>query len=200
MLDYENFIKMEILTLNTEAIKGFTDEQFFQFCVQNRDVRIERDRNKQIFIMPPTYSITGDRNAEIIFQLKLWNHKDNKGIVFDSSAGFTLPDGAMRSPDTAWISKERWEKASENDKKRFAHICPDFIIELRSETDHLKMLQDKMEEWIDNGCRLAWLIDFKEKKVYVYRNDKTVEIIDSFDNKISGEDVLSGFELDLNKV
>jgi len=191
---------METLTLNTEAIEGFTDEQFFDFCVQNRNMRIERDSNKLIYIMMPTFSETGRRNSAIVFQLESWNKQSELGYCFNSSAGFTLPNGAMRAADVAWISKERWDKLSQQEKDRFAHICPDFVIELRSKSDYLKGLQDKMKEWMDNGCRLAWLIDFEEKKVHVYRNDKSVEIIDSFDNKISGEDVLNGFELDLNKI
>jgi len=191
---------METLTLNTEAIEGFTDEQFFDFCVQNRNMRIERDSNKLIYIMMPTFSETGRRNSAIVFQLESWNKQSELGYSFNSSAGFTLPNGAMRAADVAWISKERWDKLSQQEKDRFAHICPDFVIELRSKSDYLKGLQDKMKEWMDNGCRLAWLIDFEEKKVHVYRNDKSVEIIDSFDNKISGEDVLNGFELDLNKI
>ena len=106
----------------------------------------------------------------------------------------------MRTADVAQISKKQWDKLSRKEKDIFAKICPDFIVEVRSESDVLKTLQDKMVEWIDNGCRLAWLIDFKEKKVHVYRNNKSVEIIDTFDNNISGEDVLDGFELDLNKI
>ncbi len=192
---------MGTLTLNTEAIKGFTDEQFFRFCVQNRDFRIERNNDKKnIIIMPPTGSETGDRNSEINFQLRNWNHKYKAGYCFDSSAGFTLPSEAMWSPDAAWISNERWEKIPEQDKKQFAHICPDFIIELRFESDVLKTLQDKMQEWMDNGCRLAWLIDPGEEKVYIYRENKTNDVISSFDKKVSGEDVLIGFELELNKI
>jgi len=191
---------MGTLTLNTEAIEGFTDEQFFRFCVQNRDVRIERDSNKQIFIMPPTYSITGKYNASISTQLGIWNEKCKLRYCFDSNAGFTLPNTAMRAADVAWISKERWDKLSKKEKDRFANICPDFIIELRSGSDVLKTLQDKMQEWMDNGCHLAWLIDPDEEKVYIYRENKTNDVISSFDNKVSGEEVLIGFELDLNKI
>lgn len=191
---------METLTLNTEAIEGFTDEHFFDFCAQNRDMRIERDSNKLIYIIPPTFSETGRRNSAIIFQLESWNKNFGMGYCFDSNAGFTLPNSAMRAPDAAWISKERWDKVPQDDKEKFAHICPDFIIELRSKSDHFKDLQDKMQEWIDNGCRLAWLIDFEEDKVHVYRQDSNIEIIDIFDNKIYGEDVLPGFELNLSDI
>ena len=157
---------METLVINTDAFE-MTEDQFFRFCIQNRDLKIERNYNKQIFIMSPTGFETGKRNAEIIFQLENWNRKYKSGYVFDSSTGFTLPNNAVRSPYAAWIKKERADNLSENEKKQFAHICPDFIIELKSKSDSLKNLQEKMEEWINNGCGLGWLIDFEDKKTYI---------------------------------
>ena len=192
---------METLVINTDAFE-MTEDQFYKFCVQNRDLKIERDSKKQIFVMSPTTFDTGNRNAEIIGQLSIWNRKHKLGYVFDSSTGFTLPNKAVRSPDAAWIKKERVMKLSEKDKHQFAHICPDFIVELRSKSDSLKNLQDKMDEWISNGCRLGWLIDFEEKKILVYKPGKAVQEVSFMiqPGSIGGEDVLPGFELNLKEI
>ena len=190
---------METLVINTDAFE-MTEEQFFRFCVQNHDLRIERDYKKQLFIMSPTGGTTGSRNFSISFQLGKWNEKYKLGYAFDSSTGFTLPNNAMRSPDAAWIEKSKWETLPEKEKESFAHICPDFIIELKSKSDSLKNLQEKMEEWLSNGCLLGWLIDFENEIVFIYRQNDSLEKINFFDKKISGEDVLHGFELDLSEL
>lgn len=190
---------MEVLTINTQALGTFTDEQFFQFCIQNRDLRFERDKRKNIIVMSPTSSNTGLQNLSIASLLWFWNNENKLGYTFDSSTGFTLPNGSMRSPDAAWINQEHWEKVPQEDKDRFAHICPDFVIELRSKSDSLKVLKQKMQEWVENGCRLAWLIDLAEQKVYIYRKDGSTDVIGTFDEKVSGEDVLPGFDLELTK-
>lgn len=191
---------MEAITLYTEKLTGFDEEQFFQFCIQNQELKFERDKNQNIIIMSPTGTLTGNYNFKIIRILGNWNELNNLGYCFDSSTGFTLPNKAMRSPDAAWIAKKRWENIPLNDKERFAHICPDFIIELKSKTDSLTTLQNKMQEWLENGCRLGWLIDFENKTVYVYKPNHEVSVINSFKNPISGEDVLIGFELNLNEI
>ncbi|GCL39234.1 protein of unknown function DUF820 [Sphaerospermopsis reniformis] len=172
-----------------------TDEQFFDFCQLNRDFRIERNQFGDLLIMSPTGSETDERNFNLTGQLWTWTKQDGTGVGFGSSGGFTLPNGAVRSPDAAWIKKERWEAIPTEQRKKFAPICPDFVVELRSETDSLKTLQEKMEEYIENGVKLAWLIDRKQQKVYIYRPSQPVKELDH-PQTLSGEDILPGFVLD----
>ncbi len=174
-----------------------SDEEFFNFCQQNRDLRLERDHTKQIYIMAPTGFYTGKFNSDIITELNLWNRKFKTGKVFDSSTGFTLPDGAVFSPDAAWVSNEKVSLLSEEDKNKFAPVCPDFIVELKSPSDSLKRLKNKMLKWIENGAGLAWLIDPENKQVFIYRADNSIAIVKGFHNKLSGENILPRFELDL---
>ncbi|MEB3149383.1 MAG: Uma2 family endonuclease [Sphaerospermopsis sp.] len=176
-----------------------TDDQFFDFCQLNRDFRIERNQFGDLLIMSPTGSETDERNFNLIVQLGIWTKKDGTGVGFGSSGGFTLPNGAVRSPDAAWIKKERWEAIPTEQRKKFAPICPDFVVELRSETDSLKTLQEKMEEYIENGVKLAWLIDRKQQKVYIYRPSQPVEELDH-PQTLNGEDILPGFVLDLREI
>ena len=178
---------------------SMTDEQFFEFCQMNRNLRIERNQYGKISIMPPTGSETGNRNFNVALQLGNWSEKDGTGICFDSSTGFKLSTGAERSPDACWMKLERWNSLSEEQQQGFAPICPDFVIELRSKSDTLKPLQEKMEEYMrESGIRLGWLIDRKNKRVYVYR-PQSVECLENPDS-VSGEDVLSGFVLNMSKV
>jgi Uma2 family endonuclease len=176
-----------------------TDDQFFDFCKLNRDFRIERNQFGDLLIMSPTGSETDERNFNLTGQLWTWTKQDGTGVGFGSSGGFTLPNGAVRSPDTAWIKKERWEAIPAEQRKKFAPICPDFVVELRSETDSLKTLQEKMEEYIENGVKLAWLIDRKQQKVYIYRPDQPVEELEH-PQTLNGEDILPGFILDLREI
>ncbi|MFM6039193.1 MAG: Uma2 family endonuclease [Sphaerospermopsis kisseleviana] len=176
-----------------------TDEQFFDFCQLNRDFRIERNQFGDLLIMSPTGSETDERNFNLTVQLGIWTKKDGTGVGFGSSGGFTLPNGAVRSPDAAWIKKERWEAIPTEQRKKFAPICPDFVVELRSETDSLKTLQEKMEEYIENGVKLAWLIDRKQQKVYIYRPSQPLEELDH-PQTLNGEDILPGFVLDLREI
>ena len=188
------------LLLQIPSSMKMTDEQFFEFCQINRDLRIERNQYGEISIMPPTGSETGNRNFNIAVQLGVWSEKDGTGICFDSSTGFKLSTGAERSPDVSWIKLERWNTLSEQEQKKFAPICPDFVVELRSPSDNLKPLQEKMEEYMQEpGIKLGWLIDRKHKKVYVYRPQMPVECLENPDS-VSGEDVLSGFVLNMSKV
>ncbi|MHC5676990.1 Uma2 family endonuclease [Nostoc sp.] len=176
-----------------------TDEQFFQMCQKNRDYRFERTASGELLIMPPTGSDTGRRNVKISTQLDIWNSESNLGEVFDSSTGFTLPNGAERSPDASWIKIERWNALTPEQQEKFAPICPDFVVELRSRSDSLKELQEKMQEYIENGAQLGWLIDRKNKRVEIYRPGKDVEILEN-PASLSGENVLPGFVLDLQQI
>ncbi|HLO86323.1 MAG TPA: Uma2 family endonuclease [Nostocaceae cyanobacterium] len=187
------------VVLQMQPAFTMTDEQFFEFCQQNRDLRIEKSASGELIIMPPTGSETGQRNFDIIVQLGIWTKQNKTGVGFDSSAGFTLPNGAVRSPDAAWIKLERWEAIPLEQRKKFAPICPDFVIELRSESDILKTWQEKMQEYIENGTQLGWLIDRKERKVYIYRPNSPVAILDN-PQKLSGESLLPEFVLDLRGV
>lgn len=175
-----------------------SDEEFFHFCSQNRDLKIERDSNRQIYIMAPTGFETGNFNADIITDLTNWNRINKNGKVFDSSTGFTLPDRAVFSPDTAWISNEKISTLTKEQRKIFAPICPDFIIELKSKSDAIPELQNKMLKWIENGCKLAWLLIPEKEEAHIYRNNGSIEIVKGFNKKLSGENLLPDFELDLS--
>ncbi|MEH2037652.1 Uma2 family endonuclease [Nostoc sp.] len=176
-----------------------TDEQFFQMCQKNRDYRFERTASGELLIMPPTGSDTGNRNFDMVVELGIWNKQTKLGKGFDSSTGFTLPNGAERSPDVSWVKIERWNALTAEQQEKFAPICPDFVVELRSRTDSLKELQEKMQEYIENGTQLGWLIDRKNKRVEIYRPGKDVEILDN-PASLSGENVLPGFVLDLQEI
>ncbi|MBD1903165.1 Uma2 family endonuclease [Trichocoleus sp. DQ-A3] len=177
-----------------------TDEQFFEFCQINRNLRIERNKTGEIVIMPPTGSETGNREGNIFGQLWLWSEQDGTGITFSSSTGFILSTGAERSPDASWIKLERWNALSSEQQQKFAPICPDFVIELRSASDNLKPLQEKMLEYMSEaGFQLGWLIDRKNRQVYIYRPSQEVECLDNPDT-VSGDRVLPGFSLNMTKV
>ncbi|PAX60442.1 Uma2 family endonuclease [Brunnivagina elsteri] len=188
------------LVLQFPSSAKMTDEQFFDFCQVNRDLRIERNKNGDISIMPPTGSETGNRNFNIAVQIGVWSEKDGTGICFDSSTGFTLSTGAERSPDISWIKLERWNLISSEQQKKFAPICPDFVIELMSASDNLKTLQEKMQEYMEEeGIQLGWLIYRKNRQVYIYRPGIEAECLDN-PATISGENILPGFVLDLSKI
>lgn len=194
-------MKLVVENINIE-LKGIfdddmSDDDFFNFCQLNKDLRLERDHNKQIYIIAPTGFNTGAFNSHITTELNLWNRKYKSGKVFDSSTGFTLPDKAIFSPDAAWVSNEKILLLTEEDKNKFAPLCPNFVIEIKSQSDSLKVLQNKMLKWIENGAQLAWLIDPANKQVFIYREDNSIAIIKGFNNKLSGENILPGFELDL---
>ncbi|MEH2123528.1 Uma2 family endonuclease [Nostoc sp.] len=176
-----------------------TDEQFFQMCQKNSNYRFERTASGEILIMPPTGSETGNRNFDMVVELGIWNKQTKLGKGFDSSTGFTLPNGAERSPDVSWVKIERWNALTPEQQEKFAPICPDFVVELRSRIDFLKELQEKMQEYIENGTQLGWLIDRKNKRVEIYRPGKDVEILDN-PASLSGENILPGFVLDLQQI
>jgi Uma2 family endonuclease len=187
------------LMIDFPWIMPMTEEQFYQFCLANRDLRIERSASGEVIVMPPAFSDTGNRNFNIVVQLGSWAERNGAGLGFDSSSGFTLPNGATRSPDAAWIKLERWNALAEKQKASFAPICPDFVIELRSSSDTLVGLQDKMKEYIANGTMLGWLIDRKNRKVYIYRPHRELEILEAPET-ISGDPELPGFVLVMAKI
>ncbi len=176
-----------------------TDEQFFQLCQDNQDYQFERTASGEIIIMPPTGGETSNNNFEIAVQLGIWNRQTNLGKGFDSNGGFTLPNGAIRAPDASWLKLERWEALTPQQKQKFLPLCPDFVVELRSPTDSLKQLQAKMQEYIDNGARLGWLIDAKTRRVEIYRPNQNVELLFN-PVTLLGEDVLPEFVLDISAV
>lgn len=188
------------LILQLPSSMQMTDDQFFEFCQMNRDLRIERNQLGEISIMPPTGSETGNRNFNIAVQLGVWAEKNATGICFDSSTGFKLSTGAERSPDASWIKLERWNTLSKEQQQKFAPICPDFVIELRSHSDNLQPLKDKMQEYMtEPGIQLGLLIDRKHQKVYIYRPGIKEECLENPDF-IEGDRVLPGFILNMSKV
>jgi Uma2 family endonuclease len=176
-----------------------TDEQFLQLVRANPDLRMERTAQGEVLAMPPTGSEGGNYNAEVTTDLGIWNRKSKLGKVFDSSTGFKLPNGATRAPDSAWVKQERWDALSPQQRKGFAPLCPDFVIELVSETDDIEVLNRKMQEYIENGCSLGWLIDPKLRKVEIYRSNQNVETLNN-PQSLSGEDILPGFILELSDI
>ncbi len=187
------------MVLKFHPVITITDDQLFEFCQLNKDFRIERKATGEIVIMSPTGSETDQRNFDLIVQLGIWTKQDGTGVGFGSSGGFTLPSGAVRSPDAAWIKKTDWSAIPLEKRQKFAPICPEFVVELRSEPDSLKELKTKMEEYIQNGTRLGWLIDRVQGKVYIYRPNATVEELDN-PATLSGQDILPGFVLDLSGI
>ncbi|MDP5169958.1 MAG: Uma2 family endonuclease [Bacteroidia bacterium] len=176
---------------------NLSEAAFFEFCREMSPYRIERDEEGKIYIQEPAGTYTGGFNAEVTTEISIWNRENNQGKVFDSSTGYTLPDGSVRSPDSSWIAKARWDNVAQEDRVRFAHISPDFVIEIKSYSDRLPELQRKMERYIHNGVRLAWLLDPEQQQAWIYRQDGSVEHRNSFDEPLYGEDVLRGFELRL---
>jgi Uma2 family endonuclease len=188
------------LVLQIPSSMQMTDEQFFDFCQVNRDLRIERNKFGELVIMPPTGSETGNREGNIFGPLWVWSEQNGTGITFSSSTGFKLSTGAERSPDASWIKLERWNALSAEQQKRFAPICPDFVVELKSPSDNLQTLKEKMEEYMNEpGIQLGWLIDRKQRKVYIYRPGLPEECLDN-PASVSDELVLPGFILNMSKV
>jgi len=187
------------LIVHLEPVLPLTDDQLYELSRINRDLRMERNARGELILMPPTGGETSERNAEITMQLRLWSKGDGTGATFDSSGGFRLPNNAVRSPDAAWVEGSRLERLGKEERKRFIPLCPDFVVELLSPTDHLDALKEKMREYMDNGARLAWLIDPEQRRVYVYKSGALVELLEEPET-ISGDAVLPGFVLDLREV
>jgi len=181
-------------------VKGekLTYDEFYEFCCQNNNLKFERTSLGQIIFFIPRGGETGRINSEITSRLQIWSEQTGLGETFDSSTGFKLPNEATRSPDVAWIKKERWDNLLPEEKKKFPPLCPDFILEIRSENDTISEIHRKMIEYLENGTQLAWIIDPIDKKVHIYRPEKSIEIINTFDEKLNGEEVLPGFIFDLS--
>lgn len=192
--------KLLLLQLPDEIALQVTREQFAALAAANRDLRLERTATGHLIVNPPTGGETGHRNLSITGQLSVWfEANDTLGKAFDSSTGFDLPNGANRSPDASWVRKERWEALTPEQREGFVPLCPDFVVELRSKTDSLKDLREKMQEYIENGSQLGWLIDPKNKRVEIYRPGQVVEILEN-PSKLSGEEILPGFVLVLKRI
>lgn len=189
-----------LLELPSAVALHVTPEQFEALSAANRDLKIERTAEGELIVNPPTGGESGQRNFSLTGQLARWCEGDEDlGEGFESSTGFILPNGANRSPDASWISKERWQSLTPQQKKGFVPLCPDFVVELRSESDSLPKLQAKMLEYINNGARLGWLIDPQNKRVEIYRPNKDIEVLEN-PTELFGEDVLPGFVLNLRRV
>jgi Uma2 family endonuclease len=185
----------ELVILNIKNV-DLTDEQFYQLCQVNENWRLEQTAQGELLIMPPVGAISGNRESDLNGLLWSWNRQTQLGKVFSSSTIFTLPNGGRRSPDVAWIANDRWEALTLEEQEKFSPICPDFVIELRSRTDSLSQLQEKMQEYLDSGLRLGWLIDPQNQQVEIYRQNQPKEIR-KLPTTLSGEKILPGFSLDL---
>ena len=190
---------MTNLTIELNSVIDMTEEQFFQLCQKNSDLRFERNSQGDLIIISPTGGETGSYNAGLISKIWIWNEQRKLGIVFDSSTGFQLPNGANLSPDASWITIEKWNNLTSEQRTKFLPLCPDFLIELMSPSDSLPKTQEKMKEYLENGMQLGWLINPKNQQVEIYRAGKDVEILDS-PEILSGEDVLPGFILDMTRI
>ncbi|MBE9228671.1 Uma2 family endonuclease [Phormidium sp. LEGE 05292] len=187
------------VNIPTSLMLQVSHEQFVELALANRDLQLERTATGELIVMPPTGSETGNKNFDISGQIWYWNRQTKLGVAFDSSSGFHLPNEADRSPDAAWIRQERWDALTKEQQESFAPICPDFVLELRSKNDNMEPLRAKMREYLENGASLGWLIDRKNQKVEIYRQNRDVEVLDR-PLSLSGEDVLPGFVLDLTEV
>lgn len=186
------------LTIDARSL-DLTDERFLKLCQDNRDLRLEMTAAGELIVTGPTTSETGRRNAKLTFRLCQWAEQDGTGVCFDSSAGFTLPNGAKVSPDASWIARDRYEALSDEEREQFAPLCPDFVVELRSKTDRLARLQAKMAEYVENGARLGWLLDPVTRRVYIYRPGREAETLEN-PGTVAGDPVLPGFRLQLNEI
>ncbi|WP_375416837.1 Uma2 family endonuclease [uncultured Hymenobacter sp.] len=176
-----------------ERLQNMTEDEFFAFCQANRESKFERRADGTIEHMALTGGDTGRRNSELVTDLTIWNRQARLGLVFDSSTGFRLPSSAVRSPDAAWVSTATWETLSDEQRRKFPPLCPEFVVELMSARDSLDEMTPKMQEYMANGCRLAWLLDPKTQTARVFRPDGSVSVVKSFEEILSGEDVLPGF-------
>jgi Uma2 family endonuclease len=176
---------------------SMTDDEFFEFASQMNENRIERDKHGNILIMPQVGGNTGEFEVNAAFYIKLWAMK-NGGRVFGSNTAFSLPNGAVRSPDAAWIADERYNRVPKELQKKFPPICPDFVIEVRSPSDNLRPIQEKMEEYVENGALLGFLIDPLQQKAWIYRQNEIPQLVEGFSGSLSGEYVMPGFELPLS--
>ncbi|MBF2020296.1 MAG: Uma2 family endonuclease [Hydrococcus sp. C42_A2020_068] len=190
---------MNAITVTLTPAIELSDNAFYELCQTNRDLRFERTAQGELIIMPPVGGEGSSREADAIVQLGMWNKQVKLGVVFSSSGGFKLPNGADRSPDAAWIAQARWDALTPEQRRKFPPIAPDFVIELRSETDDLKTLQAKMREYMENGVRLGWLLNPQDWQIEIYQSGRAVEVLSS-PNRLSGEPLLPGFVLELSEI
>jgi|SRR5215470_12893663 len=196
LIQPDALIPPELIALTHRTV---TPEEFEELSARYRDLRLELTSTGELIVMPPTGAETGSLNADLIYQLMAWTKKDATGVCFDSDTGFTLPNGAIRSPDAAWIKREKWDRLTDQQKKRFAPWCPDFVVELRSPSDRLSEVRNKMVEYMETGASLGWLIDPIKRQVYVYRPNEEVIILDN-PASISADPLLPGFTLNLTEL
>ncbi|NEP19036.1 MAG: Uma2 family endonuclease [Leptolyngbya sp. SIO4C1] len=187
---------MSSIVLDLSPFIQLSDEQFYQLCQNHRDIKFERNASGELIIMPPVGGESGSREADLITDLTIWNRRTQLGLVFSSSTCFRLPNGANRSPDAAWVAIDRWQQLTPEQQKRFPPLCPDFVIELRSQSDLLQPLQIKMQEYLENGLRLGWLINPQARQIEVYRAHQPRSVLEN-PEVLSGEAVLPGFEMSL---
>lgn len=192
-------VEIHPVVLKLKPAINLTDDQLFELCQLNRDWRIEYTAQGELIVMPPTGGETSNRNAELTYQVQAWTRRDQAGVAFDSSGGFKLPNGATRSPDAAWVRRSRLAGLTREQKQKFLPLCPDFVIELRSPTDNLQAVLDKMQEYLDNGAQLGWLLDPLTRRVHVYLPQRPPEILDA-PNTLSADPLLPGFVLDPRKI
>ena len=192
-------VEIHPVVLKLKPAINLTDDQLFELCQLNRDWRIEYTAQGELIVMPPTEGETSNRNAELTYQVQAWTRRDQAGVAFDSSGGFKLPNGATRSPDAAWVRRSRLAGLTREQKQKFLPLCPDFVIELRSPTDNLQAVLDKMQEYLDNGAQLGWLLDPLTRRVHVYLPQRPPEILDA-PNTLSADPLLPGFVLDPRKI
>jgi Uma2 family endonuclease len=192
-------VEIHPVVLKLKPAINLTDDQLFELCQLNRDWRIEYTAQGELIVMPPTGGETGSQNAEITFQVQSWTRGNQTGVAFDSSTGFKLPNGATRSPDAAWVRRSRLAGLTREQKQKFLPLCPDFAIELRSPTDNLRAVLDKMQEYLDNGAQLGWLLDPLTRRVHVYLPQRSPEILEA-PSTVSADPLLPGFVLDLQKI
>lgn len=190
---------MNSYTIHLDPVVSLTDEQFYQICQNNPNLKFERNAQGDLILMPPTGGETGRRNSDLITDVNIWNRQTEIGYVFDSSTCFRLPNGADRSPDVSWIKRDRWEALSADQREKFPPICPDFVIELMSPSDTLATVQAKMQEYCDNGAKLGWLLHRPDRRVELYRPNQPVEVLLS-PTSLSGENILPGFVLNLEAI
>ena len=192
----EYIIPAELIELTHQFV---TPEQFEQLCIKYDELRLELTSTGELIVMPPTFSDTGRSNSNLTYQLEVWARTDGSGICFSALAGFTLPNGAIRSPDASWVKRDRWELLTNEEKKGFVPLCPDFVVELRSSSDRLSELRSKMVEYIENGASLGWLIDPLKRRVYAYQPSQETVM---FDNPavVSADPLLPGFTLNVTEL
>lgn len=186
--------------LNLDAISKLTDDEFFRLCQDNEQYKIERDKNRNIIVMAPTSSETSEWNANLLFEIKKWCRKNNQAAVFDSSGGFIFPNDAILSPDITVIEQKKWQKLPKSEKQKFAKVVPDFVVEIKSISDKDRVIISKMQEYLDNGVSLAWLIDPYQRLAIVYEPGKKPTNHNDFSQPLPGSGIMLGFKVVLDEV